>query len=79
MDRYKKLGKKMEIDAPEQARLLVQEYWPNAFQEGSTGPERTWWVRAGGETMLVAHHWQEPRSGKWFLRRAVDMNTIIFI
>jgi hypothetical protein len=78
MDRYKKLGKKTEITGPEEALLRAREYWPNVFQEGSTGPERTWWSRIGDETALVAHHWQDYRSGKWYMRRAVDMNTIMW-
>lgn len=78
MDRFKKLGKKIEVTGPEQARRFVREYWPNAWSDDSSGPERTYWVKLGDETVLVAHHWQVTSSGKWYLRRAVDMNTIIF-
>lgn len=78
MDRYPKLGRKIELEGPEQALTLVREYWPNAYQEGSTGPERSWWSPVGDDLAMVAHHWQVPRSGKWYLRRAVDLNTIIW-
>lgn len=34
----------------------VREVWPTAYREGSTGSERSWWIRTDGqEAVLVAH------------------------
>ena len=76
-DRYSKLGPKKPLDQPEDALQRVREFWPTAYQEGSTGPERTWWVRSDAGNMVVAHHWQTDR-GNWFIRIAKNLNTVIF-
>ncbi|CAH1691806.1 conserved hypothetical protein [Hyphomicrobiales bacterium] len=52
-DRYPELGPKLKVSGFEAAMTKVREVWPGAYQEGSTGFERTWW--SGRE--LVGHHW----------------------
>lgn len=52
-DRYQELGPKILVHGFEAAMIKVREVWPKAYQEGSTGFERTWW--SGRE--LVGHHW----------------------
>ena len=68
-DRYPDLGPKEDLSSFDSALERVREAWPEAWQEGSTGLERTWWVREGATTRCIAHHW-ETRKGRVYVRVA---------
>jgi hypothetical protein len=67
-DLHPDLGPRQRIVSAELALRLVREVWPGAYAEGSTGPERSWWVKTDDEPLLVAHHWQIRRSPDFWLR-----------
>jgi hypothetical protein len=56
-DRYQFLGAKTRVRSFDEALVAVRVVWPGAFVEGSTGAERTFFVRSGGDLGLVAHCW----------------------
>lgn len=58
LDRYPELGPKLTAATEMEAMTMVRAVWSQAYKEGSTGYERTWWV--GKE--LVAHQW--PKSAR---------------
>lgn len=60
------LGERQRVSSYEAAADAVRSVWPRAYAEGSTGAERSWWVRDGSETTLVAHSWPgRLRVGFW--------------
>jgi hypothetical protein len=56
-DRYSFLGPRTLVQDIEAALATVRMTWPNAYLEGSTGAERTFYVSVGNATGLVAHCW----------------------
>jgi hypothetical protein len=51
----------------EDAIARVKSVYPQAYAEGSTGFERTFWV--SGEEDIVAHAWMSGKGrGVWHLR-----------
>ncbi len=67
VDIHKELGQKQTVDSEEAVLSLVRDHYPNAFQEGSTGPQRTWWIRQDKEIILIGHSWLN-RAGKYSVR-----------
>ncbi len=66
-DRYRDiLGGRVRVIGFDEVVRLVREDWPDAYAEGSMGPERTWWVR--GEDEIVAHSVPIGRSDAYWLR-----------
>lgn len=61
-DRYKFLGEKTRVKDFDEALSRVREVWERAGAEGSTGPERTFFVSVEKDLGLVAHCW--PVRGK---------------
>lgn len=65
-DRYHSLGAKRRVTDFDDALIKVREHFPKAYAEGSTGPERTFWVRQDPDNPfdapsdLVAHFWKTP-------------------
>lgn len=52
----------------EEAVRLVREKWPAADCEGSTGLERSFAIKDGMNTILIAHAWAPRR--RWKVRIA---------
>ena len=57
-DLHPELGKRQRVASLDECLGLVRVAYPNAYMEGSTGVERSFWVRGN----LVAHAW--PVRGK---------------
>lgn len=69
-DIHKDLGTKSRVSSIEEALFRVREHWPEAYLEGSTGYQRSFWVREGsGEAELVGHSWEiRGRDDDFWLR-----------
>lgn len=65
-DRYPEIGPKYRVDADE-VLPFIRKHFPTAHAEGSTGPERTWWVpdlsRDVTGVRMVAHSF--PATTRW--------------
>lgn len=59
-DRYPDLGPKLPVRDYDHALELVQQHWPRAWQEGSTGVERTFWIRPAPELLAGLAVTPEP-------------------
>ena len=70
IDRYPELGIKMKRHSFEECLSLVRTLWPDAYTEGSTGAERTFWSRALGQSELVGHCWplRNPKATNMWVR-----------
>ncbi len=72
-DRYPFLNRhKIKVGTPEDVLALVRRKWPAAYQEGSTGYERTWFSDTPFGLRLVAHSWSPRRDMAWFWVRVSD-------
>lgn len=73
-DRYSaQLGGIVVQTAAADVAALVMRVWPGSWQEGSTGPERTWYVRDVGPERLIAHTWPADRSfSRWWIRLNIE-------
>jgi hypothetical protein len=60
-DRFPDLGRRQTVAHEDDVLALVRSIWPGAWQEGSTGSERTWWNGDRKKPDLVAHSWS-PRG-----------------
>lgn len=56
-------GKKIRSTFEEMI-VLVRQRFPQAFKEGSTGPELSWWNGSN----LVAHSWSNDWGVTWWTR-----------
>lgn len=68
-DLHPELGAKQRFEDFEAVVDAVRAVWATAYAEGSTGPERSWWVRDGsGAAVLVGHSWPVRGSHEIWLR-----------
>ncbi len=70
-DRYaaELTGPYLRFNSFESARLYARNVFPDLYVEGSTGFERTLWVRSDDEPILVGHVWMTGRTKEvWHLR-----------
>lgn len=68
-DDHPDLGSRQQVASFDDVRDAVRRVWPVAYAEGSTGTERSWWVRTeGGEARLIGHSWQVRGSDAFWLR-----------
>lgn len=70
-DRYASelTGPKLKFNSFESSLLYVRNIFPDVYAEGSTGFERTFWVKRNSEPELVAHVWMTGRTKEvWHLR-----------
>lgn len=72
MDQYPKIGRKLELEDPSRADFLVAEYWPTAVRK-----DNYYWVATDTDDPFVVAYVYEQK-GRWYLRRAVTLNTIVF-
>jgi hypothetical protein len=71
-DIHQNLGPKTFVPDDWEALILrVRAIWPDAWAEGSTGPERSWWTRDesapdyDGIWALIGHSWPKKTGGYW--------------
>jgi hypothetical protein len=69
-DIHPDLGPRSRVSSIEEALTHVRKVWPSAWREGSTGFQRSFWVKdAGGEAVLVGHCWEiRGREDDFWLR-----------
>lgn len=70
-DRYatELTGPYVRFNSFESAFLYARNVFPQLYVEGSTGPERTLWLKTDDEPLLVGHVWMTGRSKEvWHLR-----------
>jgi hypothetical protein len=69
-DIHPDLGPRSRISSIEEALAHVRKVWRSAWIEGSTGFQRSFWVKgAGGDAVLVAHCWEiRGREDDFWLR-----------
>ena len=60
-DRYPELGPRQRANSFEDCLARVRAVYADVFVEGSTGAERTFWIRVGQDKQLVAHAWPVSR------------------
>jgi hypothetical protein len=79
MDRYPFLGRKIPVADLDAALAHVRLTWPKAGMEGSTGPERTFFVSVEGGLGLVAHCWPRKSRGEpmWLRCLSGDQSPIL--
>ena len=74
IDRYPELGKKVFVADEDAVLSYIRSQWPDAWQEGSTGPERSWWtddddaplhLDAFGKPAMIGHSWPKQTTGYW--------------
>jgi hypothetical protein len=73
LDRYKYLGKKEWVADWDSLVLRVRSVWTDAWQEGSTGPERSWWTKdetAPDALRLIGHSFPKKTGGYWLRLRS---------
>ncbi len=62
--RYPELGPKRRVTSLEEAMQSVKNRYPQAYSEGSTGPERSFWV----DGRFVAYAWPVRGKNEFWLR-----------
>lgn len=68
-DIHPDLGPRTRVATVEKALAAVRKVWPQAYLEGSTGFQRSFWVDLAGEAELVGHCWEiRGISGDFWLR-----------
>lgn len=70
-DRYaaELTGPYLRFNSLEGALLYARNVFPQLYVEGSTGFERTFWVRTDNEPTLIGHAWMTGRKKEvWHLR-----------
>lgn len=58
--------RRVQASTMDEVKAVVQAIWPNGFQEGSTGFERSWCCATEHGRRLVAHSWLPRRDMAWF-------------
>lgn len=68
--RYPFLGPAVLVEGGFEGALAhVRELWPTASAEGSTGPERTFFVKTEEGSGLVGHYWPGAAGSRGHVRR----------
>lgn len=77
-DRYKEIltGPYVRTNTLEAARLLVKNLFPEMYMEGSTGFERTFWIRENDEPKLIAHTWMTGRTKEVWHVRIIEYGVV---
>lgn len=74
-DRYPNLGLRVDVEGFDKLLGIVQDNYYNAYAEGSTGSERSYFVQNGAwEPTLVAHSWPVRGSETRFWLRIAEPN-----
>ncbi len=76
-DLYKKLGPRRVYPNFEAVLREVRLVYPLAYAEGSTGPQRSWWVATATGTVLIGHSWPLYASrpdGEQYLRLKTNLD-----
>ena len=74
-DRYPEIGPKEWVPDLWAAQGRVRAVYPKAACEGSTGPERTFWINGpDGQRDCIAHTWPRARNAKgcWLRMRPLQ-------
>jgi hypothetical protein len=76
-DIHPDLGPRKRVSSIEDALANVRKVWPSAWMEGSTGFQRSFWIRgADGLGALVGHCWEiRGRSDQFWLRIKAGQNS----
>ncbi len=77
VDIHKHLGPRRIY--PDFAAVLhkVRAVYSKAYAEGSTGPQRSWWIRTESGTVLIGHSWPvyvNRPGGEQYLRLKTDLD-----
>jgi hypothetical protein len=77
IDRYPHLGPKRVISTWESVIDFVRVTYPNAYAEGSTGAERSWWI-PGKPAIHIGHSWpiNERNSRSAYFVRLARKETV---
>jgi hypothetical protein len=77
IDIHKELGRRQIFRDFEAVLRKVRSVYPEAYAEGSTGPERSWWIRTDDGMILIGHSWpirsSKPQNEQ-YLRLKTDLD-----
>lgn len=68
-DTYKDIQNELvKCGTLEDALILVRRSYPKTYMEGSTGFQRSFWIRSDGASLLVGHAWTTNSGTGLFYR-----------